>query len=170
MKYYQQLGVNDCAPACLAMVSSHYHSYISIGDIRKLCKTDSMGTNLAGLITATEKLGYKAKADKGEISDTSLDAKLAFPFIAHIKIEYLGKIYDHFVVIKSVNKTKIEVWDPNPENGKHFVKREDFLKIWTGYVLFLYPDTSFVPENKKGSLLFKYAPLLLPHKKNIYNY
>jgi hypothetical protein len=90
MQYHQQTGVNDCAPACLAMVASHYRSYVSIGEIRKFCKTDSMGTSLAGLIAAAEKLGFNAKAFKGEKTDKTLDAKIIFPFIAQIKIQYLG--------------------------------------------------------------------------------
>jgi ATP-binding cassette subfamily B protein len=95
MNYHQQLGVNDCGPACLAMVASHYKRYISIGETRKLCKTDAMGTNLAGLAVAAEKLGFDAKAFKGEAADRTLDAKMLFPFIAHIKIEYLERTYDH---------------------------------------------------------------------------
>jgi ATP-binding cassette subfamily B protein len=119
MNYYQQLGVNDCGPACLAMVASHYKRYVSIGDARKLCKTDAMGTNLAGLVAGAEKLGFNAKAFKGERADKTLDEKLLFPFIAHIKIAYLDRMYDHFVVITSISKTGIEIWDPNPAEGRH---------------------------------------------------
>ena len=78
MKYVQQLGVNDCGPACLAMVASHYQLFINTAEIRKLCKTDSMGTNLAGLITATEQLGFDAKVFKGELSDYTLDSQLVY--------------------------------------------------------------------------------------------
>jgi ATP-binding cassette subfamily B protein len=106
MKYYQQLGVNDCGPACLAMVASHYGLYISMREVRKLCKTDAMGTNLAGLVAAAGRLGFDAKAFKGEVADKTLDARVIFPFIAHIKITYLENIYDHFVVIRSISKTR----------------------------------------------------------------
>ncbi|MDR3046091.1 MAG: hypothetical protein LBU51_00565, partial [Bacteroidales bacterium] len=167
MKYYQQLGVNDCAPACLAMIASYYKSYISIGKIRKLCKTDAMGTNLSGLIAAAENMGFKAKAFKGEISNKTLDSKIIFPFIAHIKIIYLDNMYDHFVVIRSIAKKNVEIWDPNPSVGKHIIEREAFLKTWTGHVLFLMPDSNFTPSKEKGNTLFKYAPLLLPYKKNL---
>jgi ATP-binding cassette subfamily B protein len=167
MQYHQQTSVNDCAPACLAMVASHYKSYVSIGEIRKLCKTDSMGTNLAGLIAAAEKLGFMAKAFKGEKSDKTLDAKVVFPFISQIKIQYLGTTYDHFVVINKITPKSVEIWDPNPAENRHTVDRMDFLDIWTGYVLFLSPDTHFLPKKRKENILFKYAPLLLPHKKNL---
>lgn len=167
MKYHQQTGVNDCAPACLAMIASHYGFYVSIGEIRRLCKTDSMGTNFVGLITAAEQLGFKANAFKGEKLDKTLDAKIIFPFIAQIKIQYMGNTYDHFVVINKITSGTVEVWDPNPAERRHNVERAEFLNIWTGYVLFVSPDTHFMPKKETGNLLFKYAPLLLPHKKNL---
>jgi hypothetical protein len=45
-----------------------------------------MGTNFAGLIAASEKLGFRAMAFKGEKTDKTLDNKIIFPFIAQIKI------------------------------------------------------------------------------------
>jgi ATP-binding cassette subfamily B protein len=167
MKYHQQTGVNDCAPACLAMVASHYKAYVGIGEIRKFCKTDSMGTNFVGLIAAAEKLGFRAKAFKGEKTEKTLDNKIIFPFIAQIKIKYLGNIYDHFVVIRQITKKSVEIWDPNPAENRHSVDRADFLNIWTGYVLFLHPDAHFVPKKRKENILFKYAPLLFPYKRNL---
>jgi len=167
MDYYQQLGINDCGPACLSMIVSHYKSYISIGEIRKLCKTDSMGTNFTGIIDAAKKIGFDAKAFRGEIKDDTLNAKIIFPFIAQIKITYMDRIYDHFVVVKAISKKQIEIWDPNPAEGRHIVSRENFLKIWTGYVLFLSPDTNYIPKKEKINPLLKYAPILLPHKLNL---
>jgi ATP-binding cassette subfamily B protein len=114
------------------MAASHYGSYINIGEARKLCKTDYMGTNLAGLAAAAEKLGFDAKALKGERAEKTLDEKMLFPFIAHIKITYLDRQYDHFVVIKSISKTSVEIWDPNPTEGRRKVSRVDFLNIWSG--------------------------------------
>jgi len=166
MRYHQHLGVNDCGPACLAIIASHYKLYIRTAEIRKLCKTDAMGTNLIGLITAAEKLGFTAQAFKGEISDSTLNSKLLFPFIAHIKMTYLGNIYDHFVVIKSISKTKVEIWDPNPAENKRIISREEFLKKWTGYVLFLSLDSHFVPKKEKGNLLIKYLWVLTPAALN----
>jgi ATP-binding cassette subfamily B protein len=126
-----------------------------------------MGTNLTGLIVAAEKLGFKAKAFKGEKTNKTLDSKFVFPFIAQIKIQYLGSIYDHFVVIKNITHKEVVIWDPNPAENRHSVKRADFMNIWTGYVLFLYPDTHFVPKKEKGNILFKYLPLLFPYRKNL---
>jgi ATP-binding cassette subfamily B protein len=126
-----------------------------------------MGTNLLGMIAAAKKLGFTAKAFKGEKSEKTLDARIVFPFIAQIKIQYLGNTYDHFVVINKITPKSVEIWDPNPAENRHTVGRADFLNIWTGYVLFLSPDTHFMPKKGKENVLFKYATLLLPHKKNL---
>jgi ATP-binding cassette subfamily B protein len=90
MKYHQQFGVNDCAPACLAMIASHYRSYVTIGEIRKLCKTDSMGTNFAGLISVAEKLGFSAKAFKGEKSNNTLNGQGNISFYCANQNSILG--------------------------------------------------------------------------------
>ncbi|MDR3160251.1 MAG: hypothetical protein LBU28_01395 [Spirochaetaceae bacterium] len=72
MKYFQQHDENNCGPVSLAMVASHYNSHINIGQARKLCKTDdAMGTNMLGLVTAAEKLGFQTKALKGEVKPQS---------------------------------------------------------------------------------------------------
>ncbi|MDR3335514.1 MAG: peptidase domain-containing ABC transporter [Treponema sp.] len=167
MKYQQQLDVNDCAPACLVMIMSNYNSFVSIGKIRKLCKTDYIGTNLMGMVMAAKKLGFRAESFRGEIKNETLNAKLVFPFIAHIKIFYLNNQYDHFVVIKEITKNNVIIWDPNPNEGIHKLSRIEFLKVWTGYVLFLSPDEHFIPQKSEKNLLIKFLPLVLPHRKNL---
>ncbi|MDR2410751.1 MAG: hypothetical protein LBE13_21935, partial [Bacteroidales bacterium] len=165
MKYYQQLGVNDCAPACLAMIASYYKKYVSVAEIKKLTKTDAMGTNFTGLINAAQILGFNAKAYRGNINNKTLDENIIFPFIAQIKIEYLGNIYDHFVVIENINRHSVQIYDPNPAKGKHSITRFEYLSCWTGYVLFITPNETFKPGNEKGNILFKYFPLIIKHKK-----
>jgi len=56
--------------------------YISIGKARDLCKTDFIGTNLAGMVNAAEKLGFTANAMRGELRNETLDKNIVFPFIA----------------------------------------------------------------------------------------
>jgi ABC-type bacteriocin/lantibiotic exporter with double-glycine peptidase domain len=68
------------------MVASRYKYFITIGELRALCKTDILGTNLAGMAGAVSKIGFKAVALQGEAKDTTLNAKLLFPCIAHVKI------------------------------------------------------------------------------------
>ena len=167
MRYIRQHSVNDCGPACLAMIASHHGSYISLGEARKLCKTDAMGTNLTGLVQAAEKLGFDTQALKGEKTDTTLNADIIFPFIAHIETFRDGSPADHFVVVKSISKKSVEIWDPNPGEKRRFMPRDKFLEVWTGYVLFISPSATFTPNKEKDKPLLKYLPLLFPHKKEI---
>jgi len=168
MKYQHQIDETDCGPACIAMVASHYDLYTTIGKVRTLCKTDYIGTNLAGLVTAAEKLGFTANAMRGAVQDSTLNQKIILPFIAHVRIPYENnRVLDHYVVITQITPHKITIWDPDATRGKHTLKRSDFLKIWTGYVLFLTPNTHFTTGNNKRNNIFKFLPLVLPHKKNL---
>lgn len=168
MKYYRQIDETDCGPACIAMVASHYNLFITIGKVRELCKTDYIGTNLAGMKIAAENLGFTANAMRGEVNDATLNQKIIFPFIAHVRIPYDdNRLLDHYVIITNIDKYKVTIWDPDFSRGKYKLSRLDFLKIWTGYVLFLSPSTSFVAEKNQKNNLLKYLPLVLPHKKNL---
>jgi ATP-binding cassette subfamily B protein len=167
MKYHQQSDITDCGPACLAMIASAYKSFVTIGQARELCKTDTIGTNFAGMIAAAEKLGFDTKPLRGEVRHENIDAELIFPFIAHVNVLIDGAIYTHYVVVKNVTKKYIEIWDPDPLKGKYKSAREEFLKIWTGYILLMTPSIVFSPEKGKGNVLLKFLPLLLPHKKTL---
>jgi ATP-binding cassette, subfamily C, bacteriocin exporter len=168
MKYYRQIDETDCGPACIAMVASYYNLFITIGKVRELCKTDYIGTNLAGMKTAAENLGFTANAMRGEVNEATLNQKIIFPFIAHVRVPYdNNKLLDHYVIVTNIDKNKVTIWDPDFSRGKHKLNRLDFLKIWTGYVLFLSPSTTFVTEKNQKNNLLKYLPLVLPHRKNL---
>ena len=53
--------------------------------------------------------------------------------------------------------------DPDPTKKKIRMTQDDFAKIWTGYVIFLNPSQEFKPEKGKGSVLFRFLPLLRPY-------
>ncbi|MDR1352490.1 MAG: peptidase domain-containing ABC transporter [Treponema sp.] len=167
MKYQQQIDETDCGPACIVMAASRYSAYITPGRARDLCKTDFMGTNLAGMVRAAKQLGFQASAMRGTVSDATLNAKLLFPFIVHVKVFKDDKLFDHFVVIKKIDRQWVMVWDPDPLKGKCRINRKDFLKIWTGYVLFLSPGAGYNPKKERRGAILKFFPMLLPHKKEL---
>jgi len=78
---------------------------------------------------------------------------------------------DHYVVVKKIGKNKVTVLDPDVTRGKQKLKqklkRSDFLKIWTGYVLFFAPGADFKPGEKQQHNLLKFLPLVLPHKRTL---
>ena len=168
MRYQRQLDESDCGPACLTMVASFYKLYYTIGEIRSLCKTDISGTNLAGLIHAANMLGFTSDAMRGAVAESSLDKNFIFPFIAHVSaLAKSGRTLNHYVVVKKISKTKVTVWDPDVSKGKVKLSRSEFLKIWTGYVLFLTPSEAFTTTKGHRHSLLKFLPLVLPHKKEL---
>jgi ATP-binding cassette subfamily B protein len=166
MVYQRQIDETDCGPACIAMAASHFRLFVTIGQIRELCKTDYIGTNMAGMTRAAEQLGFNAMPLRGEVDDASLNKKLVFPFIAHVKIVLPDDTeLDHYVVIVKITAGRVFIWDPDPSRGKYSLSRTDFLKIWTGYILFLAPGKSFKPGKNTRISLFKFYPLVVPHTK-----
>ena len=164
MKYIQQLDMSDCGAACLAMIASHYGSSLSIADIRNAAGTDVIGTNVKGLVEAAGRYGLKAAPVKG--SAEALVPSLAVPFIAHLHIEKEEGIWaDHYVVVKKITEKNITVWNPDSVEGKKKISRDEFLKNWTGYAIFLEPKADFKRKDKKESLLLKFLPVFMPHKK-----
>lgn len=163
MKYIQQLDETDCGAACLAMIASHYNLNKSVTSIREITGTDTKGTNLAGLIQGAQKLGFSAHALKGK--KDSLVSDLPFPFIAHITIKHNEYTLLHYVVINSIHKQEIEIWDP--DNSKKIFKTtiDNFCKVWTGYAVFVAPNRNITFENDNSPFLWRFIPIIKPYKK-----
>ena len=152
----------DCGAACLAMIASYYKLKKSITSIREIAGTDTKGTNLAGMVLAANKIGFSAHALKG--TKDALTSELPFPFVAHIAYQENDYTLLHYVVVKSINKDKIEILDPNEDRKKQTKSIEEFSKEWTGYAVFLSPDRNFKIEKDNSSLLLKFIPVLKPYK------
>ena len=99
----KQHDITDCGATCLASISSHYNLQIPIARIRQYAGTDKKGTNVLGLIEASEKLGFEAKGVRGELDSLF---KIPKPTIAHIIIK---EQLHHYVVIYEVTKEYIKI-------------------------------------------------------------
>lgn len=157
MKLIKQFDENDCGAACLAMIAIHFGSYLSITKIREVAGTDREGTSLKGMIEASKKLKLNAKAVKG--NEQIFSPKFPVPLIAHLQYQNGN---NHFVVISKINEKR--VWTYDPALGKLSYKKEDFLKIWSGYLVLVSPTPDFVVQ-KGGHPLLKFVPLIIPHVK-----
>jgi ABC-type bacteriocin/lantibiotic exporter with double-glycine peptidase domain len=137
----RQHDITDCAAACLATISRQYGLKIPITKIRGIAGTDKQGTNAVGVVKAAEKLGFSAKAVKGNLE--SLFGKFPLPAIAHVIID--GSLL-HFVVIHRISKKEIIIADP----GKGIVKYtpQEFAKIWTGVLIIMTPTAKFKTGNE----------------------
>lgn len=157
MKLIKQFDETDCGAACLAMLASHFGSHLSITKIREVAGTDREGTSLKGMLEAAKKLNLDAKAVKG--SGQIFSKKFPVPLIAHLQYQNGN---NHFVVIAKINEKRVWIYDP--ALGKISYKKEDFLKIWSGYLMLVSPTPEFVIQ-KDGHALLKFVPLITPHIK-----
>jgi ATP-binding cassette, subfamily C, bacteriocin exporter len=161
VRYCRQLDETDCGAACLAMIASHFRSRYSIASIREIAGTDRNGTNLNGMVIAAQKMGFSAKAVKGDIK--AIEPSLPVPFIAHLWIEDENGARSHYVVVKKISKNKLSIYNPDSNEGKTIYTRQKFEKWWTGYALFLVPNESFTVTKETKGLFTRFLPLLKPH-------
>jgi ABC-type bacteriocin transporter len=159
MKHIPQLDETDCGAACLAMVASHYKTKQTITSIRQIAGTDRQGTNLAGMVKAAQTLGFDSKALKGNAD--ALKPGLPLPFIAHTQQPSESGVLLHFVVVYGLNEKNVKVADPG--KGKLRLSRDDFLKLWTGYAVFMSPKADFTPKQEAKGLFARFLPLLRPY-------
>ena len=163
MTYYciKQHDITDCGAACLATISKQYGLSLPISRIREAAGTDKRGTNLRGLVQAAERLGFTAKAVKGD--QNALFSDFPLPAIAHVLVD--GRLL-HYVVIHKITKKRILVADP----AKGMVKYtpEDFFKIWTGVLVIMIPSEAFKKGNEtKGVSAGSAQPIWVGKKQPI---
>jgi ATP-binding cassette subfamily B protein len=135
----RQTDGSDCGAAALATVARHHGRQFGLETMRELAGTDRVGTNLAGLVQAAERIGFAAKAVKGEYRALQT---APLPAIAHVKTD---DGYGHFVVLHRALAKQVVVADP--ARGIVTQSRENFCKSWTGYLLLLTPDDSASGSN-----------------------
>ncbi len=158
----KQHDITDCGAACLATISKHYGLKVPISKIREVAGTDKQGTNAAGMIKAAEKLGFTAKAVKGDQNAFFSDFPL--PAIAHVIVD--GALL-HYVVIHKITQKQVIIADP----GKGIVKctPEEFFKQWTGILILLVPSEQFEKRDETDNTLSRFFKLLLPQKKLLFD-
>ncbi len=161
----KQHDITDCGAACLASISAHYGLSMPIARIRQMASTDRKGTNVLGLITAAEKIGFMTKAVKSLRQDGTPNleplGKIPLPAIAHTIID--GRL-QHYVVIYKVTDKWVQIMDP--ASGK--LEKWSLAKFgerWTGVLVIMMPDEEvFRKEDKKISITSRLLYLLKPHK------
>ncbi|MCB1691991.1 MAG: peptidase domain-containing ABC transporter, partial [Pseudomonadales bacterium] len=127
----------ECGLACIAMVSSAFGHREDLVSMRRRFPTGERGATLAGLMRTASALCLAPRALRLETGELK---GLACPAILHWD-------FNHFVVLKRVNRRSIDVHDPAvgvrryplPEVGKHF----------TGVALELTPAEGFEKADKR---------------------
>ncbi|MDM8178099.1 MULTISPECIES: peptidase domain-containing ABC transporter [Olivibacter] len=153
----KQHDITDCGAACLVSVSGFYNLKMPIAKIRAFASTDQKGTNILGMISAAQQLGFSAKGVKGTLDSL---AKIPLPAIAHIVFK---NGLHHYVVLYKLSKQYVQLMDP--ADGKmHKVPLETFKEQWTGVLILLAPNENFRTGNERISVFRRFAFLLKPHR------
>ncbi|MCH5279634.1 MAG: peptidase domain-containing ABC transporter [Christensenellaceae bacterium] len=154
----RQHDTTDCGAACLSTILRHYGSFLPIAQIREIAGTDRMGTSAFGIVTAAEKLGFKAQGVKGDRE--ALFSGFTLPAIAHLVLE---NATTHYVVIHKITKDQILIADPAKGIVRH--KPEDFFRLWTGVLILMTPKEDFQRVPKQNGFFGRFLRLVLPQKK-----
>jgi ATP-binding cassette, subfamily C, bacteriocin exporter len=153
----KQHDVTDCGAACLASVALYYKLKLSVAMIRQLANTDKLGTNMLGMIEASEKMGFSAKGVKGPFNCLFDIPK---PSIVHVTV---GEQFHHYKVLYGIDKKTVSLMDP--ADGKvHEMSHADFQQEWTGVVLLLVPSGIFQPGDSRPSTGKRFMSLIRPHR------
>lgn len=150
--FYAQQSSSDCGAACLVMAAQYWGQQFSVNRIRDLANVDRNGASLAGLATAAEKIGFKARPIKGHIQGF---AKIQLPAIAH----WEGK---HYIVVYAITRKHIVVCDP--ALGQLTLTHAAFKQGWTGYALLLEPTAGLKSTEADKQSFWQFLDLVSPHR------
>ena len=66
--FYHQLGLKDCGPACLKMVSTYFGRNYSMDYLREKSHIIKTGVSMLGISEAAEAIGFKSIGVKIDIN------------------------------------------------------------------------------------------------------
>ena len=121
-QHYSQLNQKDCGPTCLKMVARHHGKTMALAKITALSETTRMGSTLAGVAEAAERLGFRTLGVKIDFAKFSQEAPL--PALLH----WQG---NHYVVVYRISATR--VWVADPAHGLLQYTHADFIARWVGH-------------------------------------
>lgn len=133
---------SECGIVCLTMIANYYGDLRDVRSIKKEFPSSTSGTTLRGIGEIAEKLGFMSrslKLDVDEISDLNLPCILHWDF-------------NHFVVLRSVNKNKVLIHDPN--SGLCSLTFKEFSRHFTGVAMEIRPAQAFSHKPAPDSISF----------------
>jgi ABC-type bacteriocin transporter len=152
----RQHDTTDCGPAVLAMIAAFYRKRVSIARLRESAGTDRQGTNLAGLSSAAECIGFQTRAVRA--TPEALH-QVQLPAVAH----WQEKSRNHFVVLYKISPKRAIIGDP--ACGLRKLTRDEFQKNWTGILVLLAPTAQLRNIVTSRSSFSRLCSLLLPHSR-----
>lgn len=163
MKLIKQHDEKDCGAACLAMILAYYGKKIPLAKVREAIKVDQYGANVYGMLDGGKKYSLNGEGLEGlpeEVWEAFLTRQVKMPAVVRILNE---SGYEHFVVVKSISKNSILLYDP--DQGKVKMKKDKFTGCCLGQVIEFSPDEDFVKENLQKGELNRFLNMILCQKK-----
>ena len=156
-----QDGIKECGAACLLSVIKYYGGNVSLERLLELTKTTKDGTNFYNMQEAAKEIGLISKGYK--IDDINKLDELEKPFISQIVINN----YKHFVVVYKIKNNKVTIMDP--AKGMMKLTKDEFNKLWTGYILILEPYKKLPTYNENNYIISILKEIIWNNKKIILN-
>jgi ATP-binding cassette, subfamily B, bacterial HlyB/CyaB len=150
--WIEQYDETDCGAASLAMICKYYDKKVSVTRMRDMTNVSTEGATFMSLARAAESIGFNTRAIKGTWDTLP---RTPLPAIIH---------WDgyHYIVLYEVQSDRVIVGDPG--RGLLTIKKDEFIKRWTGYTLILEPSAAIgrVPEMK--TTLSRFIGYLIPYR------
>lgn len=129
-----QTEITECGLACLAMISGYHGFETDMASLRRKFSISTHGTSLKHIMAMATRLHFAPRALRVEVEEL---AHLQLPCILHWGL-------NHFVVLKSVSKSRYTIHDP--ASGERVLNEKSFSQEFTGVVL----ELTLTQEFKKG--------------------
>lgn len=160
--FVKQQDLKDCASCCLLMIIKYYKGYVPLEKLRDITNTTKLGVNAYNLCEGAKEVGFNAECLKVNIDDLS-KKEIFMPIIAHV----INNNYGHYIVIYKVNKKKQYLIIGDPATQIRKIKFADFLKIWNGIIINLYPVRT-IPIENQISLFHFCIKFIKPFQTSLY--
>lgn len=147
-----QLSETDCGAACLSMILRYYRKHVSINRLRDLANVGREGATLYSVAEAAETLGFHARGLRASYEHLE---KVELPAVAH----WEGY---HYIVLYEVQPDRVVVADP--AIGLRRMKREEFTKGWTGYLLLMQPTPKLEGVEESKTTFGRFLPLVKSYR------
>lgn len=154
-----QNGNKECGSAALLSIIRFFKGDIPLSTLVEMTNTTKEGTNFLNLKEAAYKLGLNSNGYK--VEDYQQLFTIENPFI----VQFIQNNYTHFVVVYKIKNDKLTIMDP--AKGKVVISKQEFLSIWTGYILIFNPYKKLLIYDNKPVLTKLLLDTLLKNKKLI---
>jgi len=152
-----QTEIAECGLASVGMIASHYGCVSDLISLRNQFSISSQGSNLKQLMDIAAKLELAGRALQLDIEHLP---QLQLPCILHWDM-------NHFVVLKSVGKRKVDVLDPAV--GEISYSLDEFADHFTGIALELTPTARFEKKEARQKLtLIHFWQRIIGLKRNLF--